>query len=112
MTIEDHHIQSHPILEISTLADSFHQMLMQLQDSHRKITENWQQAELDNQNILSVIPDLMFINNSEGLFIKTLQTNAEEDANFLQIDIVGKPLQDFLPIEIAQLRIYYIHQAL
>ncbi len=109
---EDQTIKNHPILEIETLADSFYQMLGQLQDSHRKISDNLYQQELENQVVLSVIPDLMFTHNSEGLFLKQLKTDFREDVNILAIDVINKPIQDFLPIELAQLRLHYIHQAL
>ena len=60
----------------------------------------------------TVIPDLMFIHDREGIFVKQLQTNCDEDVNILEIDITGKHLQDFLPVDIAKLRLYYTNQAL
>lgn len=110
--IEDQSIQNHPILEIENLANSFHQMLMQLQDSYRQITENWQQAELDNQNILSVIPDLMFINDLSGLYLRKLETNYHENMSSLGTDQAGMFLQDILPPYLLQIRLNSINQAL
>ena len=110
--IEEPITQNHPILEIEILADSFNQMLLQLQDNHRQITKDLHQKTLETKGLLSVIPDLMFIHDSEGIFIKQLQTNCDEDVNILEIGITGKHLEDFLPENIVKLRLYYTNQAL
>ncbi len=110
--IEDQITQPHRIVEISTLANSIHQMLVQLQNSHRKIAEALQQTELENQTILSMIPDLMYINSPEGLFLRQLKTSYQEELNIFPGDIVGSSLGDFLPAEVVELRLHYINLAL
>jgi PAS domain S-box-containing protein len=110
--IEDQMTQTHRIVEISTLADSMHQMLVQLQNSHRKIAEALQQTELENQSILSMIPDLVYINSPEGVFLKQLKTSYQEELNVFPGEIVGSSLWDFLPADIVESRLYYINRAL
>ncbi|NJL89734.1 MAG: PAS domain S-box protein [Coleofasciculaceae cyanobacterium SM2_1_6] len=110
--IQDQITQTHRIVEITTLADSMHQMLVQLQNSHRKIAEALQQTELENQSILSMIPDLMYINSPEGGVLKQLKTSYQEELNVFPRDIVGSSLQDFLPADVVESRLYYINRAL
>ena len=110
--IEDQFTQTHRIVEIETLTNSIHQMLVQLQNSHRKIAENLHQQELENQNILAMIPELIFVSSAEGIFLRQLKTNYQDELNVFPGDIVGSSLWDFLPADVVELRLHYINQAL
>ena len=109
--IEEPIPQNHPILEIEILTDSVNQMLLQLQDSHRQITKDLHYKELENQGILSLLPDLMFVNTIEGLYVKQLETSYPESINTLKINLSSQSIWDILPTELAQIRLDHINQA-
>ncbi len=104
-------IQRYRIIEIENLANSFNQMLVRLRNSHHEIAESLHQQELENQGILSLLPDLIFVNNIQGVFVKQLQTNYPQEISLLTEDTKDKSLWDILPPELVSIRLHYIYRA-
>jgi PAS domain S-box-containing protein len=104
--------QRYRITEIETLASSFKQMLVQLQDSHHEIAESLHQQELESKGVLSLIPDLIFVNNIQGLRVRQLQTNYQQEISLLTEDREDEYLWHILPAELVSMRLHYIYKAI
>jgi PAS domain S-box-containing protein len=104
--------QRYRITEIETLANSFKQMLVQLQDSHHEIAESLHHQELESKGVLSLIPDLIFVNNIQGLRVRQLQTNYQQETSLLTEDREDEYLWHILPAELVSMRLHYIYKAI
>ncbi|MEE3716494.1 PAS domain S-box protein [Tumidithrix elongata RA019] len=81
--------------------------------SDRKQAEaSLRQSESRNRAILEAIPDLMFHIGDAGVYLDYFPTNQSKDLIMLGSDLIGKHLSEVLPLELAELRMSYIQQAL
>ncbi|CAN1209119.1 hypothetical protein TUMEXPCC7403_02780 [Tumidithrix helvetica PCC 7403] len=81
--------------------------------SDRKQAEaSLRKSEFRNRAILEAIPDLMFHISDAGIYLDYFPTNQSKDLIMLGSDLIGKHLSEVLPLELAELRMSYIQQAL
>ncbi|EGJ33110.1 MULTISPECIES: ATP-binding protein [Moorena] len=100
--------------ELAVLADSFNRMtsrLRKLIESLEQQTADLRQSEGKNRALLNAIPDLMLHFSHDGTFLDyKVARNQNSFGSFDQV--LGKTVYDALPLEIAQLYIRNVQQAL
>jgi len=79
--------------------------------AHRQAEEALRESEARNHALIDAIPDLMFRINREGVYLD-FRGSTDDELEIPPDDFLGKTLHEVLPIELAQLRMQYIKQAL
>ncbi|MGD1944257.1 MAG: PAS domain S-box protein [Leptolyngbyaceae cyanobacterium] len=97
-----------PITEINTLATSFNTMSAQLKASFEALRH----SEATNRAIVDTIPDLMILAKGNGIYLNIIGGDDIHGNLTLQPLQPGQTVQDSLPPDLAQKRLYYIQQAL
>ena len=97
-----------PITEINTLATSFNTMSAQLKGSFEAL----RQSEATNRAIVDTIPDLMILAKGNGIYLDIIGADDAPGNPTLQPLLPGQTVQDSLPPDLAQKRLYYMQQAL
>jgi PAS domain S-box-containing protein len=69
------------------------------------------QSEARNRALVDAIPDLMFRIRRDGTYLDC-KVDSDDDTLIPPQELIGKTVYDVLPSEQAQLRMYYIEQAL
>jgi len=81
-------------------------------ERERKLSEEaLRKSEIFNRGLITAIPDLMMRINTDGIFLDFLPSKYVESV-FSVDEIVGKNVYEVLPPELAQQRLFYVHQAL
>lgn len=102
--------------ELAVLADSFNSMTFQLRnliDGIQHRAEQLRQSEGKNRALLNAIPDLILLLNQQGIVLDCKYKSLKENslpANFEEI--IGKTVQEVFAPSIAELLLYYTHNAL
>lgn len=92
----------------SVLAD-YNRILAQKVAEH---TDALRRNEAQTQAILMAIPDLMFRVSGDGFYLGYVRTDQMLDLLPTNFNPVGLHISTYLPPEVAERQIYYIHQAL
>ncbi|ELS33363.1 MULTISPECIES: CHASE2 domain-containing protein [Pseudanabaena] len=69
-------------------------------------------GEARRRAILSVIPDLMFNVNGDGIYLGQVNFDSSIESLYPDIENIGKHLSQILPQELSDRHLFYIHQAL
>ncbi|NJN86143.1 MAG: response regulator [Leptolyngbyaceae cyanobacterium SL_7_1] len=70
------------------------------------------ESEAQNRAILTALPDIIILINSEGVYLRSMRTQAEFDIVAQGIDTTGKHISEIIPIEMAQRRLSEIRRVL
>lgn len=90
-------------------------LIYRLLNTQRKLSSQinlLQQKEVQNQAILTAIPDLMFRLRSDGIYLGYIKTNTLFDLLPQDFEPVGQHVTNLLPIEIARRHIKAVEAAL
>ncbi len=69
-------------------------------------------SEVRRRAILSVIPDLMFNVSGDGIYLGQVNYNNEIERLYPDFENIGKHISQFLPTEVCDRQLFYIHQAI
>lgn len=69
-------------------------------------------GEARRRAIFSVIPDLMFNVNGDGIYLGQVNFDSSVELLYPDIENIGKHLSQILPQELSDRHLFYIHQAL
>jgi diguanylate cyclase (GGDEF)-like protein/PAS domain S-box-containing protein len=106
------------IAEVETLTDAFRQMAIALQQAEQSRRQYEQSLEAQvaektarQQALLSVIPDLMYIVDTQGVILDHVTSNLEIDLFESDESWVGKTIRDVGSPEVVQRKVEAIAQA-
>ncbi|OLP18198.1 hypothetical protein BST81_13445 [Leptolyngbya sp. 'hensonii'] len=88
-------------------------LIVQIADinTQKRVEAALRESEAQTRAILSTIPDIILLVNTEGVYLDSLQTNATSDVVPAGIDRRGKRLDELLPPDLANRHLWAIQQA-
>ena len=102
--------QGNPLNTVVIVEDISERKLLEIKRQQAELA--LQQSEAQSRAVLSAIPDLMFLTGTDGVYRKYIKSNRSVDMLAQFDSLVGMPMTDVLPPEIAQRHLYFIRQAL
>ncbi|GAB4198397.1 MAG: hypothetical protein Fur006_48090 [Coleofasciculaceae cyanobacterium] len=105
--LNQHVDQSNSIIELKKLAKTFNSMAGQLKESFEAL----RQSEATNRAIVTAIPDLLIRAKGDGTYLESASLDTAATKSVQQI-VLGTRINDILPADVAQQRLFYIQQAL
>jgi PAS domain S-box-containing protein len=78
----------------------------------KEVERELQKSEANSKAIIAAIPDLIFCVNARGEYIDSIQGNQSLSISGEIEDIIGRTIYDFLPLQLAERKMYFLQQAL